>query len=214
MKNGFVKALWAAAAIQAFLIVISIRESVVSGIAFLLLLCSFVPTVVLGVLCIKRAKSPDVNRGKKTGIFFTAVNAVGLILSVVLVVSFFTFNSDSLFSEKEIEKGIDFSSHAAVEDLRGSLKDPTSLKINRIAARVYDTRINWQASDGTVHSEDEFKGFYRIYIDYTAENGLGGVARGRVMYEFDEKFNLKNRGEIEKMPQENDETFELSESEF
>lgn len=214
-KNKFVKFLMGIIVIQILLYYFSMNENSISGLCYLAFLFSFVPAIVVSICCIIQSKKIDNKKGKKLGITFTIINSIGLIASLFIVITFFMFNGDTIAFEKEINKGVDNSAQIAVDDLKDNLKDPSSLKINRIAAEVYDTRITWKDSDGVVHDDEPFTGYYKIYIDYTAKNGFGGVNREQIYYEFDENFKVKNKKEIDEMPLKGAEsTFELEPKEY
>lgn len=214
-RNKYVKFLMGIVVVQILLCCFSMNENPISGICFLVFLFFFIPALLVSICCIRQAKKSDKNKGKRIGITFTAVNSVGLVCSLFVAITFFMFNGDAITFEKEINKGVAASAHTAVEDLRNQLKDPSSLQLNRIAAEVYDSRITWQDSNGVIHDEEPFTGYYKIYIDYTAKNGLGGVNRERIYYEFDEVFNLKNKSKTDEMPAKGrDSTFELDIKEY
>lgn len=169
VNNQFIKILWWMIAVQILLFVASMYESAVSGLCFIAFLISFIPAFAISICCIAKGKRIDVRKGEKLGVISTVINSIGLIIALLLVISFQMFNGESIAFEKEINKGVDNSAQIAVEDLRDSLKDPSSLQINRIAAEIYDTRITWKDSDGVIHDDEPFKGQYKIYIDYTAK---------------------------------------------
>ena len=207
--NKFIKILLGLLIVQILLYYFSVNNNPISGLCYLAFLFSFVPALVISICCIVHCKRKE-KKGKKIGVAFTVFNSIGLVFSLFIVITFFIFNGDTISFEREINKGVDTSAQVAVDDLRNNLKDPSSLKINRIAAEVYDTRITWKDSNGVVHDDEPFTGYYKIYIDYTAKNGFGGVNREQIYYEFDESFDMRNKKKIEQMPMEGaDSTFEL-----
>ena len=200
-KNVFVKLTVGSILLQAVLLALSSMSNTAGLICFALSLILTLAIFVFSILCVVNSKKCG-GKGKKFGIVLTVFSS--LVLAIVIIAVVFVGMFDNQSSEtKMIRENIDKTAGMSVEILKENLKDPSSLKINKMYAIVFDTRITAQFSDGTHYDGGEFEGYFEIYIDYSARNGFGGMNRTYCYFKYDEKLNLLDYEEIESMPREN-----------
>ncbi|MGN1319822.1 MAG: zinc-ribbon domain-containing protein [Acutalibacteraceae bacterium] len=206
--NPFIKYIFITIAVQILLVIISARPGNIGGYAFLLALVLIFAVLAFSIISIVKAKNYN-KKGKATGIVFTVLSAI-----LVIVISAATINgiTNNNIADNEYEY-IDDCVHTvainSVGNLKNMLKDPSSLKINKIYAKVYDTRITAQFSDGTYYDGGDFKGYFEIYIDYTATNGFGGVGRECYYFKWSQDLVCTNSKQIDSMPDANNDVWVL-----
>ena len=199
IRNPFTKFIFVALALQILCLVLSGNSGTLGAIAFGLVLTLTIVILVLSILTIIKSKKYN-KRGRAVGIVFTVLSSL-LIAIVVCALLFASPNNSGNSSENQyINNCVNTAATNSIGQLKSSLKDPSSLKINRIYAKVYDTRIIAQFSDGTYYDGGDFKGYFEIYIDYTANNSLGGANRGYYYYKYNQDLIRTNSSEIESMP--------------
>lgn len=200
-KNVFVKLTVGSILLQVVLLVLSSMSNTIGLVSFAFSLILTLAIFIFSILCVVNSKKCG-GKGKKFGIVLTIFSSLVLILVIIATVFAGTVDNQSP-ETKMIRENIDKTAGMSVELLKENLKDPSSLKINKMYAIVFDTRITAQFSDGTYYDGGEFKGYFEIYIDYSARNGFGGTNRTYCYFKFNEKLNLLNYEEIESMPKEN-----------
>ena len=211
MRNPFPKFIYIVVAVQVILLIIATRPGSFNGIAFLLASALSVAVLTLSIISIAKARNHE-NKGKAVGIVFTVLSSLVIILFGIAV--FMNGTSSNFKENKYINNCINSAAKISVENLKDSLKDPGSLKINKIYAKAYDTRITAQYSNGSYDDGGDFKGYFEIYIDYTANNGLGGVNREYLHYEISQDINIKYSNKITTIPQVSDEIVVLNSKKF
>lgn len=200
-KNPFVKCIFITIAVQIVLFIISTTATTVGGISFGV--AFFVlPVAILTFSIISIVKSKKYNKkGLVIGVVFTVLSSLlVLIISVAAVMGIVNHDSENDY----INDYINTAATNSVDNLKSSLKDPNSLKINKIYARAYDARITARLSDGTYYDGGDFKGYFEIYIDCTATNGFGGAVRKCYCYTWSQDMICTEKEEIENMPPVND----------
>lgn len=199
LRNPFTKFIFISLALQILCLVLSGNGGTLGAVAFGLVLALTVVILVLSILTIIQSKKYN-KRGRAVGIIFTVLSSL-LITIVVTALLFASPNNSDNSSENEyINNCVNTAATNSIGQLKSSLKDPSSLKINRIYAKVYDTRITAQFSDGTYYDGGDFKGYFEIYIDYTANNSLGGTNRGYYYCKYNQDLIRTNCSKIESMP--------------
>lgn len=213
LRNPFTKFIFISLALQILCLVLSGNGGTLGAVAFGLVLTLTVVILVLSILTIIKSKKYN-KRGRAVGIVFTVLSSL-LITIVVTALLFASPNNSGNSSENEyINNCVNTAATNSIGQLKSSLKDPSSLKINRIYAKVYDTRITAQFSDGTYYDGGDFKGYFEIYIDYTANNSFGGANRGYYYYEYNQDLIRTNSYEIEIMPVVADDIWVLDVDEY
>lgn len=199
LRNPFTKFIFISLALQILCLVLSGNAGTLGAVAFGLVLALAVVILVLSILTIIKSKKYN-KKGRAVGIVFTVLSSL-LITIIVSALLFASPNNSSNSSENQyINNCVNTAATNSIGQLKSSLKDPSSLKINKIYAKVYDTRITAQFSDGTYYDGGDFKGYFEIYIDYTANNSLGGANRGYYYYKYNQDLIRTNYSEIESMP--------------
>lgn len=197
-KNPITKFIFITIALQIILVILSARPGMLGGIAFGTALSLVAIVFALSIVTIVKSKK-YYNKGKAVGIIFTVLSSILIAVVVLAVVAFKMDNSVDTNENQYINQCINAAAINSIGTLKDSLKDPSSLKINKIYAKVYDTRITAQFSDGTYYNSGDFKGYFEIYIDYTANNGLGGVNRGYYRFKYNQDLIRINVNEINSM---------------
>ena len=103
---------------------------------------------------------------------------VGLLLVIVLTVGLFSGCSNVNSETGKVAV-------AAAKELKGILKNPSSLIVNEISVAKVDPNEHNDA-------ENSVKNAYRVKIDYSAENGFGGHGRS-IAYAFVKDTEEKGR---------------------
>lgn len=213
-RNPFVKYIFITIAVQILLIIISAIPGDLGRYAFMIsLVLTF---AVLAFSIISLVKSRNYNKkGKATGIVFTVLSALLVIFISTAVINGHVDNNSVGDSESEyINKCVHTVATNSIGNIKSSLKDPSSLKINKIYAKVYDTRITAQFSDGTYYDGGDFTGYFEIYIDFTATNGLGGAGREYYYFKWSQDIVCTNSKEIDSMPAVDDDVWVLDVEEY
>lgn len=208
LRNPFTKFIFISLALQILCLVLSGNSGTLGAVAFGLVLALTVVVLVFSISTIIKSKKYN-KRGRAVGIIFTALSSL-LIVIVVCALLFAPPNNNGNLSENQyINNCVNTAATNSIGQLKSSLKDPSSLKINRIYAKVYDTRITAQFSDGTYYDGGDFKGYFEIYIDYTANNSLGGANRGYYYYKYNQDLIRTNSSNIDSMPMVADDVWVL-----
>lgn len=199
VKNPFTKWIFIVIAIQIVLLLVSTQPGTIGGVAFFAAMFLSVAVFFFSILTSIKAKK-YANKGLVVGVVFSVLTIV-LISIVVISLIFTSFGGSSEQSEeKYFEQSINTVATASIGSIKSSLKDPSSLKINRIYAQIYDTRISVQYSDGTYSDGGEFTGYFKIYVDLTATNGFGGVSREYYYFQYNQDLECIGVYEIDSMP--------------
>ena len=199
LRNPFTKFIFISLALQIFCLVLSGNGGTFGAVAFWFFLALTIGVLISSVLTIIKSKKYN-KRGRAVGIIFTVLSSL-LITIIVSALLFAPPNNSGNSSENQyINNCVNTAATNSIGQLKSSLKDPSSLKINRIYAKVYDTRITAQFSDGTYYDGGDFKGYFEIYIDYTANNSLGGVNREYYYYKYNQDLIPTSSSKIESMP--------------
>ena len=208
LRNPFTKFIFISLTLQIFSLVLSGNGGTFGAVAFWFFLALTVGVLISSVLTIIKSKKYN-KRGRAVGIVFTVLSSL-LITIIVSALLFASPNNNGNSSENQyINNCVNTAATNSIGQLKSSLKDPSSLKINRIYAIVYDTRITAQFSDGTYYDGGDFKGYFEIYIDYTANNSLGGVNREYYYYKYNQDLIRTNSSKIESMPVVSDDVWVL-----
>lgn len=197
--NPFTKFIFISLSLQILCLALSGNNGILGAVVFGSFLALTVVILVFSILTISKSKKYN-KRGRAVGIVFAVLSSL-LIAIVVCALLFAPPNNSVNSSEKQyINNCVNTAATNSIGQLKSSLKDPSSLKINRIYAKVYDTRITAKFSDGTYYDGGEFKGYFEIYIDYTANNSLGGANREYYYYKYNQDLIRTNSSEIDSMP--------------
>ena len=131
----------------------------------------FIPVVlVLSIMCIKKSKKIEKHKGKAIGVLFTIISLINIVIIGSALLSV-------VYEPKGIEKGVRTAKNHAVNSLESSLKNPSSMEINKIKAEIR-SKDNAHLEIKDIESSDEaFEGYIFIYIDISAMNGFGGFNR-------------------------------------
>lgn len=199
LRNPFTKFIFIFLVLQILCLVLSGNGGILGAVAFGLFLALTVGILVLSILTIIKSKKYN-KKGKAAGIVFTVLSSFLIAVVVIALLVASLDNSGNSSENVYINNCVNTAATNSIGRLKSSLKDPSSLKINRIYAEVYDTRITAKFSDGTYYDGGDFKGYFKIYIDYTANNSFGGVNRGYYYYEYNQDLTITNSSKIENMP--------------
>lgn len=199
VKNPFTKWIFIVIAMQIVFLIVSTQSGTIGSIAFAAAVISTFAVLILSILTSIKAKK-YANKGLVVGVVFSVLTIV--LFSIVVISLIFTSFGDSSeqSEEKYFEQSINTAATASIGSIKSSLKDPSSLKINRIYAQIYDTRISVQYSDGTYSDGGEFTGYFRIYVDFTAANGFGGVSREYYYFQYNQNLERTAVYEIDSTP--------------
>lgn len=213
VRNPFTKWIFIVIAIQIVLLLIGTQTGMIAGIAFFAAMFLTVAVCFFSILTSINAKK-YANKGLVVGVIFSVLTIV--LISIVVISLIFTSVGDSSeqSEEKYFEQSIKSAATASIGSIKSSLKDPSSLKINRIYAEIYDTRISVQYSDGTYSDGGEFTGYFRIYVDFTAANGFGGVSREYYYFQYNQDLERTAEYEIDSMPTADEKTLVLDTDEY
>lgn len=196
-KNPFFISLLIILPVQIICLILTSIPGVFGSVVFAIALILLLPIFVLSIISAVKAKKYSKYNGR----------VFSIILAVLTSLMIFTVTVSLIISEldkSETDIGIETTAETSVELLRASMKDPNSMQINRIAAKVYRNNV-LVYKDGVLLNPDEaFKGYYIIYIDYSGKNGFGGVTRTCHYFKYNESFHLIDNGELEEMPAAND----------
>lgn len=199
LRNPYTKFIVISFVLQILFLILCSNSGTFGAVWFVLFLILTAVVFVLSLLAIKKSKKCN-KKGRVSGIVFTVLSSLVIIVVAAAVISAALDNDVATNENTYINNCVNAAATNSIGQLKSSLKDPSSLKINRIYAKVYDTRIKAQFSDGTYYDGGDFKGYFEIYIDYTANNSLGGVAREYRYYKYDQDLIRTNSAEIESMP--------------
>lgn len=212
LRNPFTRFILISLALQIVCLVLSASSGTLGAVAFGLVLSLTVVILVLSIFAIIKSKRYN-GKGRATGIIFTVLSA-SVIAIIVIAVIISSTDSENSNENKYIDACVNAVATNSIGQLKSSLKDPSSLKINRIYAKVYDTRITAQFSDGTYYDGGDFKGYFEIYIDYTANNSFGGANRGYYYYKYNHDLIRTDSSRIESMPVVTDDVWVLDVNEY
>lgn len=137
--------------------------------------------VILGIIYISKAKKAHTKK---------LLGTISL-LSGIAIGAFFIITISTGINEGSTISNMDESEEAqytaalyAMVNIRSHLKSPNSFVVNQVYVEVEDTRF-------TVNGKQvsDFVGFYHVYVDFSAENGLGGVGRKIASYTYNQDYD-------------------------
>lgn len=135
--------------------------------------------IILGIIYIVKAK----NQRKRLGIISIIL---GLVIGLICVIAVGFADSEAGGTASEtapLEEKRYTAALYAIVDIRSQLKSPASLVINQVYVEVEDKR---QTLNGEYVGD--FVGSFYVYIDFSAENSLGGVKRNIAYYHYNQDY--------------------------
>ena len=207
-KNVGIVFLLISLAIQVIAIIGSFASNSLGNVMAFVLFGSFALVLISSILCIVKSKNATKHKGRALGIVFTVLSGIAVI-AIALGVMF----GDNTASKTNIE--MQNTADEAIEILKDRLKSPQSLYLNSVVVEVKSSKTE-MIIDGVKQNEDEpFSGTYTVYIDYSAENSLGGATRSYfkvVYYVTGTDKKLLDAGEISSIPQLKGTIYEIDKS--
>lgn len=85
-KNKYIRILKRIVFIQVLLFVFSIFKHPAAGLCYAAGILSFIPALIVSVLCVVTGKRVDIRSGEKLGLIFAIINSVGLVLAILQLV--------------------------------------------------------------------------------------------------------------------------------
>lgn len=206
-RNPFAKFIFITIAAQILFLILSGMLNEYGGVMFLLAVVLSLVVLLFSILTIVKS-SKYYGNGKAVGIVFTVLSSLLVVICAGAAISVAIDDSQDK-GDNYIYEYLDLAATNSVRALKSSLKDPDSLKINRIYAKAYDTRIKVKFSDGTYYDGGDFKGYFEIFIDCTGANGFGGVTRSYYCFEWSQDMVCTDADDIDDMPVIADDVFVL-----
>lgn len=196
-KNVGIVFLLVSLVIQVVAIIGSFASNSFGNAMAFVLFGSFALVLISSILCIVKSKNATKHKGRALGIVFTVFSGIAVV-TIALGVVF----GDSTASKTNIE--MQNTADEAIEILKDCLKSPQSLYLNSVVVEVKSSKTK-MIIDGVEQNKDEpFSGTYIVYIDYSAENSLGGATRSYfkvVYYVSGTDKKLMDASEISSIPQ-------------
>ena len=206
-KNKGILFLLISIGIQIVAIIGSFAAGSFGNVMAILLVISVALVLASSIFCIIQAKKVENHKGRTLGIVFSILSGI-VIVAIILGVAFGD-NSKSKMDNQMLDVA-----DKAVVLLQEKLKNPASLYLNSVsvAYSISDSSTTLGA-ENKKDTKSEFDGTYAVYIDYSAQNGLGGATRSyyRVVYLYvNGNFKLIDSCEVENIPEPNGATYEVN----
>ncbi len=193
-KNPMVIPLLGSLLAQTICLVCAFGGGTFGGIMAIMFFILIFVILILSIFCIVKSKNVEKKKGKPLGIVFTVLSS---LLIVIILLALIT-NTDNMNTQ------VNNTASEAVEVLKDHLKSPSSLYLNSVIVEVKSSKTEI-IIDGQKQNKDEpFDGSFTVYIDFSADNSLGGATRSYfevVYYVVGTNKTLIRASKIESIPQ-------------